>query len=223
MVKNTRATPARQAQLEAAEAAARWQAVKIADFTWGSDLFVSLGYPPEIAYESILNAQHHFGKDQTAFYQWVQNAPQYNSPMTKANQYQADVSHLQLWASDVLEKKGYSRTDATAMFNNLLAGAEGNLQQVKDAVNGMKLTESEQAKQVPGKLSEDQHNASRARDIKNLAVLGLDKDATPQMAKKSYFRLSKQFHPDKNPEGAEKFKEIAKAYEELSDSSTFTA
>lgn len=46
--------------------------------------------------------------------------------------------------------------------------------------------------------------------------LGLDKDATQEQIKKSFRELSKQHHPDKGGD-EEAFKEIAKAYEILSD------
>ena len=51
-------------------------------------------------------------------------------------------------------------------------------------------------------------------------VLGVSKDATEDEIKRAYRKLSKQYHPDINQEvGAEeKFKEIAEAYEVLSDS-----
>ncbi|KAH8404360.1 hypothetical protein KR222_005334 [Zaprionus bogoriensis] len=48
-------------------------------------------------------------------------------------------------------------------------------------------------------------------------VLGVRKDATLDEIKKNYRKLAKEFHPDKNPDTAEKFKEIAFAYEVLSD------
>jgi len=50
-------------------------------------------------------------------------------------------------------------------------------------------------------------------------VLGVAKDATQDEIKKAYRRLAKRYHPDLNKDGgsAEKFKEVAEAYEVLSD------
>lgn len=48
-------------------------------------------------------------------------------------------------------------------------------------------------------------------------ILGVNKKSTKDEIKKAYRSLSKKFHPDVNPEGGEKFKEIAEAYEVLSD------
>lgn len=48
-------------------------------------------------------------------------------------------------------------------------------------------------------------------------ILGVDKKSTKDQIKKAYRSLSKKYHPDVNPDGAEKFKEIAEAYETLSD------
>lgn len=47
--------------------------------------------------------------------------------------------------------------------------------------------------------------------------MGLSKEASADEIKKSYRTLSKQYHPDVNPEGGEKFKEIAEAYDVLSN------
>ena len=47
-------------------------------------------------------------------------------------------------------------------------------------------------------------------------LLGISADATPSQIKKGYRRMAMKEHPDKGGD-AEKFKEIAKAYETLSD------
>lgn len=48
-------------------------------------------------------------------------------------------------------------------------------------------------------------------------ILEIEENATEEQIKKSYRNLSKKYHPDVNPEGAEKFKEIAEAYDVLSN------
>lgn len=52
------------------------------------------------------------------------------------------------------------------------------------------------------------------------AVLGVEKNATPDEIKKAYRKLAMQYHPDRNPgdkAAEEKFKEAAEAYEVLHD------
>ena len=57
-------------------------------------------------------------------------------------------------------------------------------------------------------------------EIDLYAILELNKDATIEEIKKSYRKLAQKYHPDKNKnktEATEKFQEISKAYEILSD------
>jgi molecular chaperone DnaJ len=48
-------------------------------------------------------------------------------------------------------------------------------------------------------------------------ILEVEENSTDEEIKKSYRSLSKKYHPDVNPDGDEKFKEINEAYEVLGD------
>ncbi|XP_075153849.1 dnaJ homolog [Haematobia irritans] len=48
-------------------------------------------------------------------------------------------------------------------------------------------------------------------------IIGVSKDASDSEIKQNYRKLAKEFHPDKNPDAGDKFKEISFAYEVLSD------
>ena len=52
------------------------------------------------------------------------------------------------------------------------------------------------------------------------AILGVARDATPDVIKKSYRKLARKYHPDvsKEPDAEAKFKAMAEAYETLKDS-----
>lgn len=48
-------------------------------------------------------------------------------------------------------------------------------------------------------------------------ILGLDNSATDKEIKSAYRKLAKKYHPDLNPDGQDKFKDINEAYEVLGD------
>ncbi|XP_071958300.1 dnaJ homolog subfamily A member 2-like [Antedon mediterranea] len=65
------------------------------------------------------------------------------------------------------------------------------------------------------------HSHGRSREMGGDSalydLLGVTKNASETEIKKSYRKLAKQFHPDKNPDDGEKFKDISYAYEVLTD------
>jgi molecular chaperone DnaJ len=48
-------------------------------------------------------------------------------------------------------------------------------------------------------------------------ILGVSETSSQDEIKKAYRQLSKQYHPDVNPDGEEKFKEVSEAYENIGD------
>ncbi|KAF9578035.1 hypothetical protein BGW38_006395 [Lunasporangiospora selenospora] len=54
-------------------------------------------------------------------------------------------------------------------------------------------------------------------DTKFYDILGVSPEASESEIKKAYRKLAMQYHPDKNPDAGDKFKEISHAYETLSD------
>ncbi len=48
-------------------------------------------------------------------------------------------------------------------------------------------------------------------------ILGVSPDSEPAEIKAAYRKLARKFHPDVNPDGVKRFKEISRAYDTLSD------
>ena len=230
VVKNTPMTPAMQAAVNAQQQAQRQQ-MKASDHHWGVNHFVRLGFSPQVAHETVTNAQHHFGDNRQGFIDWVQKAP---PPRTQsqasppADQEKAAFVEQKLkpWAMKTLEAKGFSQEDATLMIDNLLKTSNGRLEEVMGTVQSVAprtTPESDATSSAKAPLSKAEVEASKEQDRKNLAILGLEEGATRARAKKAYRKLALKLHPDKNdaPDTEARFKAVEVAYKSLQESDTF--
>lgn len=62
--------------------------------------------------------------------------------------------------------------------------------------------------------------SSESDKIDHYGTLDINSNANQREIKNAYYKLSKQYHPDRNPGAADKFKKINEAYEVLSDVDT---
>eukprot|EP00195_Chlamydomonas_chlamydogama_P011846 CAMPEP_0202910750 /NCGR_PEP_ID=MMETSP1392-20130828/52928_1 /ASSEMBLY_ACC=CAM_ASM_000868 /TAXON_ID=225041 /ORGANISM="Chlamydomonas chlamydogama, Strain SAG 11-48b" /LENGTH=96 /DNA_ID=CAMNT_0049600963 /DNA_START=103 /DNA_END=390 /DNA_ORIENTATION=- len=66
-------------------------------------------------------------------------------------------------------------------------------------------------------------SAAKSKSKDYYDILGISKDASEDQIKRAYRKQALKWHPDRNPtnkkEAEEKFKEVAAAYETLSDPS----
>jgi len=62
--------------------------------------------------------------------------------------------------------------------------------------------------------------ATQPSDFDPYAVLGVAATATDSEIKKQYHKLAREYHPDRHPDKAEKFKEVAQAWKTIGDPET---
>lgn len=223
VVKQTPLSPAMQASVNAQK-----HVIKVNDFNWGVNHFVQLGHSPQTAQQVVANSQDYFGENRTAFFEWAQNAPvpqpepHYEFEANNSSQTQNSVEHyineeLMPWMVQEIEHKGFTPEDATAMANNFVQMAQGDIDKMIGSVQTLR-----PADQTGEDISTD---VSKEKDTSSLKELELEDSATITDVKKAYRKLALKYHPDKNPgnekETELKFQSVKSAYEHLTSSKTF--
>lgn len=228
VIRNTPATPAMQAALNARQQTLRHQ-MKTADFQWAVNHFVQLGHSPKAAHKTVINAQHHYGDNRQGFIEWVQKAPpaRIQAPSANDQVMQGFVEQkLKPWAMKTLEAKGFDKNDAALLIDNLLRSANGRLNDVMGTIKAMPSRNPEDSGSANIKIppqSRAEVEASKEQDRKHLSALGLEEGSTRAQVRKTYRKLALKLHPDKNnaPDADARFMAVESAYKALEASTTF--
>ena len=97
-----------------------------------------------------------------------------------------------------------------------------NMEEEAKKIEGLPEDNSDLLGEVEAKLDEkkDEGGKTEVVDMFYYETLGVEATADQGTIKRNYYKLAREFHPDKNPgndEAAEKFKVIGEAYQVLSD------
>ncbi|MCW7554751.1 DnaJ domain-containing protein [Endozoicomonas gorgoniicola] len=189
---------------------------------WAENSLIQKGYSPEEAKTRSFNLLKEAG---TRFNR-VETVINY-TPLTQARNdaIEAEMQYIENnvkpWATETLEKKGFTPAEARELFDNLMHQAGGSIEQVTAYVENQKPRDNVQ--ETAEDMSQSAIENSIKEDQKNLETLGLSSDATRAEAKAAYHKLALKYHPDKSSgqEAENTFKTISTAYSALKQSATF--